>query len=166
MSRASLSVLGAGLQLNGDLAAGNQGVSVRVGIGFGTSRVAFSVTPGFGFSSQARSVISIAAPQPVSSTSFSLGFDARIYFSERRAAELALYLRPEAMAGFTSATEGFSGLSRVLGVLGLGAGVGGEYLFSPHVGVTLELGLRGVLTPSIDAVSVGVNGAFGLMLHQ
>jgi len=33
-------------------------------------------------------------------------------------------------------------------------------------GVTLELGLRALFTPAVDAAALGVSGSLGVMLHQ
>lgn len=153
---------GLGLQLNGDLGVGNQGLSLGVGVGFSGERFALSATPGFGFASATTGTLS------VQTTSLSLAVAARFYLQARREKELAAYLRPEVIFGFASGNTagGVAFMSTMVGFLGLGAGVGGEYLVTSRFGLTLELGLRALFTPTVDAATLGVSGSLGVMLHQ
>ena len=153
---------GSGLQLNGDLGVGNQGLSLGVGVGFSGQRFALSATPGFSFASASMGTLS------VQTTSLTLGIAARFYLNERREKELAAYLRPEVLFGFAagSSSGGVTFTSAMVGLLGLGAGVGGEYLVTSRFGLTLELGLRALFTPAVDTATLGVSGSLGVMLHQ
>ncbi|MFZ5438807.1 MAG: hypothetical protein ACOZQL_02300 [Myxococcota bacterium] len=145
-----------GLQLNADLMLGTQGVAGSASVGYGTSRYAISFTPALAYAN--------ASSSGPSSVTLSLGASARFYLHERAARELAAYLRPEVFVGNSSTTVGVTETSAIF--LGLGGAVGGEYLFSSRFGVTLELGLRVVGTPSTGAMAVGTQAAVGVVLHQ
>ncbi|MDP1829511.1 MAG: hypothetical protein Q8L48_39960 [Archangium sp.] len=145
-----------GLQLNGDLGLGTQGVSGEVAVGYGTARFALSLTPGFSYASAGRGGARASA--------LSLGISGRFYLSERIAKELAVYLRPELVLG--SATTAVGTLENSTVFVGLGAAAGGEYLVTPRLGVTLELGVRLRLLPENDAVEFGTSAAIGVVLHQ
>jgi hypothetical protein len=140
---------------------GTQGLSLGVGMGISGQRFALSATPGLSFASAANGF------QGLQSTSLSLALAARFYLRERREKELTGYLRPEVLFGFVSNNQvTISGAGNLIGFLGLGAAVGGEYLVTPRFGLTLELGLRALFTPLANAMAVDLNGSLGVMLHQ
>jgi hypothetical protein len=149
-------VVGPGLQLNGDFGLGTQGVSGSVAVGYGTARFALSLTPGFSYASAGRG--------GGSASSISLGISGRFYLAERTAKELAVYLRPDLVLGNATVTVG--GVENSTIFVGLGAAAGGEYLVTPRLGVTLELGVRLRVLPENDVVEFGTTAAVGVVLHQ
>lgn len=151
-SGASTEPLEAGFEGRGGLSASSAGGLVGVEFGYGTSRLAVTLAPTLTFG---------AAQSTVTATMLGLSAAARLYLTERRPGLLVGYFRPEASLGLAAATA--VDIAAAEAFFSFGAGVGCEYLFNSHFGVSGDLNLRIVAAPAFMMNTVA---SVGIVLHQ
>ncbi len=132
-----------GFELHGTFGAVNTSAFSAMEFGYGSAQFSLTFVPS----------LTIAGP----SAAAGLGVAGRIYFAERRPGLVIGYVRPEATLGFAALGQGSAALN-----FSLGAGAGAEYLFTPSVGVSVDLSVRAVLVPAIAA---GTIASVGIVLH-